>query len=237
MTVQVTTGTFNFMPSLGEVVLNAFSRIGVRRPEILQTHLADARMEANLLLAKISNTQPNLWTVDLQSVPLLQGIATYTVPSETAMILDAYIRYGTPLLIDRAIYPISRSEYSTYPQKELQAFPTVYWYDRLISPVITIWPVPDGAGPYTLYYYRVRQVQDADYTDNTNTLAIEIPYLWLDAFCAGLAHRLSRVYAPQLEQLRKADADEAWALAAKQDVENVPMQMWPGLAGYFRMET
>src|SRR6516165_4168533 len=124
---QVTTGTYLFSPSLGEVVLNAFARIGVRRPEILQTHLSDARMEANLLLAKISNTQPNLWTVDLQSLPLLQGVDTYSVPAETAMILDAYIRYGTPVIIDRAIYPISRSEYSTYPQKTLQAFPTVYW--------------------------------------------------------------------------------------------------------------
>ena len=232
---QVTTGTYLFSPSLGEVVLNAFSRIGVRRPEILQTHLADARMEANLLLAKISNTQPNLWTVDLQNLPLLQGIATYTVPAETAMILDAYVRFGAVTETDRAMYPISRSEYSTYPQKMLQAFPTVYWYDRLISPTITIWPVPDGNGPYTLFYYRVRQVQDADYTDNTNALTIEIPYLWLDAFCAGLAARLARIYAPNVEQIRKADADEAWALAAKQDTENVGMDIHPGLTGYFRI--
>src|SRR6516165_1349567 len=108
---QVTTGTFNFMPSLGEVVLNAFSRIGVRRPEILQTHLADARMEANLLLAKISNTQPNLWAVDLQDLPLVRGIATYTVPAETAMILDVYVRFGEVTETARAMYPISRSEY------------------------------------------------------------------------------------------------------------------------------
>jgi hypothetical protein len=232
---QVTSGTFNFMPSLGEVVLNAYARIGVRRPEILQTHMADARMEANLLLAKISNTQPNLWTVDLQSIPLVQGMGTYSVPAETAMILDVYVRFGEPVETDRAMYPISRSEYSTYPQKSLQAFPTVYWFDRLISPTITIWPVPDSAGPYTLYYYRVRQVQDAEFTDNTNALTIEIPYLWLDAFCAGLAHRLARVYAPNLEQIRKADADEAWALAAKQDQENVGMYVTPGLNGYFRI--
>lgn len=234
MTVpQVTSGTYNFMPSLGEAVLNAYSRIGVRRTEIQQTHLADAKMEANLLLARIANTEPNLWTVDLQALPLLQGSATYTVPAETAMILDAYIRFGSPTT-DRSMYPISRSEYSTYPQKALQAFPTVYWFDRLISPTITIWPVPDGNGPYTLYYYRVRQVQDADFTDGTNALNVEIPYLWLDAFVAGLAARLARIYAPSLEPARKADADEAWALAAKQDVENVSVMISPGLSGYYR---
>ena len=228
--VQVTSGTYNFAPSLGEVVLNAYARIGVRRTEIAQTHLADARMEANLLLAKISNLQPNLWTVDLQALPLLQGASTYTVPAETVMILDAYIRYGSPST-DRSIYPISRSEYSTYPNKNTQAFPTIFWFDRLISPTITLWPVPDGNGPYTLFYYRVRQVQDAEYSNGQN---IEIPYLWLDAFTAGLAYRLARIYAPSLEGQRKMDADEAWQQAATQNVENVNLVMSPGLSSYFR---
>lgn len=231
MVSLVTSQTYDFAPSLGEVVLNAFARLQVRRTEILQTHLADARMEANLLLAKISNQQPNLWTVDLQALPLLQGVATYSVPAETVMILDAYVRYGSPTPTDRSIYPISRSEYATFPNKTVQAFPTVYWFDRLISPTITIWQTPDGNGPYTLFYYRVRQVQDADYINGQN---IEIPYLWLDAFTAGLAHRLARIYAPQLEMQRKADADEAWAIAATQNVENVAMNINPGLASYFR---
>jgi len=227
---QVTSGTYNFAPSLGEVVLNAFARIGVRRTEVLQTHLADARMEANLLLARMSDLQPNLWTVDLQTLPLLQGSATYTVPAETAMILDVFIRYGSPAT-DRSIYPISRSEYATYPNKDQQGFPTVYWFDRLISPTITLWAVPDGNGPYTLNYYRVRQIQDADFSNGQN---VEIPYLWLDAFTAGLAARLAKIYAPQLEQIRKMDAQEAWDIAAKQDVENVNLVISPGLSSYFR---
>src|SRR5882762_3084165 len=230
MSPQITSGTYAFAPSLGEVVLNAFARIGVRRTEIEQTHLMDARMEANLLLARMSDQQPNLWTVDLQALPLLQGVATYTVPAETAMILDAYVRYGSPPT-DRSIYPISRSEYATYPDKTLQAFPTVFWYDRLISPTITLWQVPDGNGPYTLFYYRVRQIQDAEYLNGQN---IEVPYLWLDAFTAGLAHRLSRIYAPTLEGQRKADADEAWGNAASQNVENVNIMISPGLSSYFR---
>lgn len=233
MSPQVTTGTYNFAPSLAEAVLNAYARIGVRRTEILQTHLVDAKMEANLLLAKIATQQPNLWSVDIQALPLLQGAATYTIPAETVMILDAYIRYGTPAT-DRSIYPISRSEYATYPTKSLQAFPTIFWFDRLISPTITLWPVPDGAGPYTLFYYRVRQIQDANYSDGTNALNIEMPYLWLDAFASGLAARLARIYAPQLEGQRKMDADEAWKLASGQDMENVNIIISPGLSSYFR---
>lgn len=230
MATLVTSETYDFAPSLAEVVLNAYARIGVRRSEILQTHMVDARLEANLMLARIATSQPNLWTVDLQSVPLLEGYATYTVPAETVMILDAYVRYGSPTT-DRVIYPISRTEYSTYPNKSQAGFPTVYWFDRLISPTITVWMVPDGNGPYTLFYYRVRQVQDSEFTDAQN---IDIPYVWLDAFVAGLAHRLSRIYAPNMEAQRKVDADEAWKLAAGQDVENVSLMMSPGLSSYFR---
>jgi len=59
--------------------------------------------------------------------------------------------------------------------------------------------------------------------------------VWMDAFTAGLAARLARIYAPQLEQLRKQDADEAWNLAMTQDEENVALRMQPGLSGYFRI--
>lgn len=203
----------------------------MRRPDLEATHFADAKQEANLLLSKMSNLQPNLWTVDQQVLPLVQGAATYTVPSETVMILDAFIRFGGSSLIDRPIYPISRSEYSSYPNKFVQAFPTVYWFDRLISPTITLWQVPDGNGPYTLYYYRVRQIQDADYTGG---LDVEVPYLWLDAFAAGLAYRLARMYAPAMEAQRKMDADEAWQQAATQNTENVNIMIAPGLSFYFR---
>lgn len=229
MAPLVTSQSYNFAPSLGEVVLNAFARIQVRRTELEVSHMQDARNEANFLLAKFANERGvNLWAVDLQSVPLIQGQATYSVPGETVMMLDAYISVGT---IDRMIFPVSRSEYASYSNKTTQAFPTVFWFDRLISPTFTLFPVPDGNGPYTLRYYRVRQPQDADYALGQN---IEIPYLWLDAFAAGLAHRLSRIYSPQLEQIRKMDADEAWNLAATQNTENVPMMIIPSLGGYYR---
>lgn len=228
---MTTSGTYTFNPSLGEVVLNAYARIQVRRTEIEVSHMQDARMESNLLLAgPLGNLQPNLWTVDLQTVSLVQGTATYTVPAETIMILDAYISYGNPT-IDRMIFPISRTEYASYPNKTQQGTPSVFWYDRLIAPTITLWSVPDGNSTYTLKYYRVRQIQDAEFT---NAQTIEVPFLWLDAFTAGLAHRLSRIYAPQLEQIRKMDAEEAWSLAAKQGVENVPMMIVPSIGGYFR---
>jgi hypothetical protein len=173
---------------------------------------------------------PNLWTVDLQSIPLVQAAATYSVPAETIQILDVFIRYGSPST-DRILYPLSRTEYASLSNKTTQGFPSQFWFDRTISPTITFYLTPDGNGPYTAYYYRFRQIQDSKIGNNQ---VAEIPNRWIDAIVAGLAHRMARIYAPELEQVRKADADEAWSIAATQDVENVAMNITPGLGSYWR---
>lgn len=226
-----TSGTYNFSPSGGEIILNAFDRIQVRAPEIEQTQMQRAVMEMNLALVKFNNLQPNLWTVDLQSFPLLQGSATYSIPAETTMILDAFIRYSTNPVLDRYLFPISRTEYSTISTKSQQGFPSQYWLDRLVSPTVNFYLTPDGAYPYTFFYYRVRQIQDATITGGFN---VEVIYRFLDALTADLAHRLARIYKPELEQARKADRDEAWSIAATQDTEYVPMYISPSLGGYWR---
>lgn len=193
--------------------------------------MVNLRMEANLLQLDWANRGVNLWSVDLQSTTLTSGTATYTVDPATIMILDAYIVL-TSSATDRYISPISRTEYASIANKTTPGFPTQYWFDRLVSPTITLWPVPDANSTYTLKYYRYRQIQDAEIASATTP---EMPSRFLDAFAAGLAYRLSRIYSPQLEQLRKADAQEAWAVAANQDVEDVPFYVQPQMGGYYRI--
>ena len=230
---MTTSGTYNFNPTLGEITLNAFARCGIRRTALVQEHMQDARMETNLMLSSWSNRGVNLWEVDLQTVPLIQGQSTYSVPSNTIMMLDAYISTGSgQSTYDRVILPISRTEYAYTPNKNNQAPPTVFWFDRLINPTVTLWPVPDQTGYYTLKYYRVTQVQDANYE---NGQTVDIPYRWFDAFAAGLAARLAAIYAPERAPLLEPKAEAAYVIAATQDVENVPMYISPGLSGYFRM--
>jgi hypothetical protein len=63
----------------------------------------------------------------------------------------------------------------------------------------------------------------------------DLPYLWLDWFVAGMAHRLSRPYStPEIEKMRKADAVEAWTIAATQNVENVSLTLSPNIGSYYR---
>lgn len=227
---MATSATFAFSPSIGELALNAWSRIRIKPAALTQEHMFQLRLEGNFLQAQWSVSGITLWTVDLQTVALTQGTATYTVPSNTVMILDAYISTGTPS-INRFISPISRTDYASLANPTSQGYPTSYWFDRLIAPTITLWPVPDNGATYTLSYYRYRQLQDATVPGGLDP---EIPYLALDAWAAGLSHRLSRHFAPELEILRKADAVEAFNLFAAEYTENVPLYITPGISGYFR---
>jgi hypothetical protein len=230
---MATSGTYTFNPSLGEITLYAYNLIGVRNTALLQEHMEAARMASNFLCSNWSNRGVNLWAVDLITTTLIEGQTTYDVDPNTVMILDAYIETdnggGQP--IDRIIMPVSRTEYASYPNKETQGFPTVFWFDRLISPTVTLWPVPDGTSAQTLKYYRVRQIQDANLQ---NGQQVEIPFLWLDAFAYGLAARLAVIWAPDKTQILKPLADEAYTVAAEQNIEQAQQYISPQIMGYFR---
>lgn len=227
VTAQNTSKTFNFAPSGAEFVLAAFGRIQVRPTELTPSHMFNARMALNFVLSEWSNNTPNLWEVDLQTMPLTQGVETYAVPAPTVMILDLYIRVGD---IDRILWPVSRTEYASYSNKLQEGTPTVFWYDRLISQNITFYPVPDGSGPYTVKFYSVRQTQDADVSNGYN---VEIPARFYEAYCAGLAWKLSEIYAPQLEDKLFIRYTRALTIAQTQDVENTGMTIMPGIGGYY----
>jgi hypothetical protein len=232
---MTTSGTYTFNPGLSDLTVYAYQLIGVRPTSLVQEHLTSARMASNMVLSRWSNQGVNLWAVDLQTVTLIQGQATYNVPLNTVTMLDTYIEIdnGSGQPIDRIILPVSRTEYASYPNKEQQGFPTTYWFDRLINPnpTVTLWPVPDGTSAQYLKYYRVVQLQDANLQSGQT---VEIPYLWMEAFVNGLAMRLAMMWAPERAALMKPMADEAYDIAAAQNVETAQQYITPQLSGYYR---
>jgi len=239
---MATSDTYNFNPCLGELTLYAYNLIGIRNTAVLQEHMEAARMASNMLCARFSNQGVNLWAVDLVTTALVTDQATYAVDGNTVAILDAYVQNDdSGANIDRIILPVSRTEYASYPNKEQQGFPTVFWFDRLISssrstgsagPSVTLWPVPNtDNGPQSLKYYRVRQVQDSALQ---NGQTVEIPYLWLEAFAYGLALRLAQIWNPAAVAMIKPMADESYQIAADQNVETAQQYISPMISGYFR---
>lgn len=223
--------SYAFNPSLGETVLYAYGRCGIRRTEITQSHMADAHIAANMVCADFSNKGVNLWQVALETNTLVQGVATYNVDPAVVSILDGYVTINSGgAAIDRYILPISRTEYASYPNKQQQGQPTVYWNDRLLAPTVTLWPVPDG-NEATFNYYVLKQLQDANYTNGQN---IDVPYLWLKAFSDALSVELAVIWAPDRLVHLAPMAAASYATAADTNVESAQFYISPQVQGYWR---
>lgn len=238
---MATSGTYNFNPALSRLVIASFSRIGIRRTEIVVEHMSDAAFEANLLLCQWSNLQPNMWLSELKSETLSSGTATYTLDPEVVAIQVAYISTTSgSQTTDRPLGAMSTVEYFSMPNKSTQGFPTSYWFDRQVTPQVTVWPVPDDSTTYTLKIRCVRQVQDATMPAGMN---VEIPYRFNTAFVDGLADRLGAVYpekakaalGPTFADILANRAQKSWDIAASQDTEQqVQMYVSPRIGGYYR---
>ena len=225
-------GIYNFSPELGSLFLSAFGRDQVKRTELTAQHIADAKQEANLLQVDWVNRGLELWLQDQQTFTMTPGVATYTVPANTVMVLDLYVcPNGLTGGQNRLIMPFSRTDFASLANPASQGFPTSFFFLRTVAPTLTFWPVPDNNSTYIVQYWRYRQIQDAVPAQGGNA---ELQFLFLDAYVADLAHRLSRYYAPALEAARKVDKTEAFNAAMNQNVENVPMYITPGLASFYR---
>lgn len=138
--------------------------------------------------------------------------------------------------IDYILYPLSRTDYASQPDKYIPYRPTTYWFDRLVTPTLTLWNVPDGNGPYVLNLWIMAQPNLAALP---NGAPPDLPFRWYEAFASGLAAKLARKYPPPpstgvtVADLR-AEAQEALQAALGEDIERVPLFITPGLRSYYR---
>lgn len=150
--------------------------------------------------------------------------AVTTVPSltdtqATVDILEAVIRRdGSDIVIGR----ISRGDYLAIPDKTSQGRPTQFYVDRLITPIVTVWPAPQNSTDQ-LIYYRVKRIQDVGTAQNDP----DVPFRFLPCLVAGLAYYLAVKRAPQRIGVLKQMYDEEWQRAAAEDSERVALRLVP----------
>lgn len=218
--------------SNADVLIEGFARCRIRRTSLLAEHIRDGAQAIKLAMSTLSIRVPNQWAYEQYSISLVAGTTSYSVPARTVQIMSAFIRTGSgDSQQDRICWPVSNYEYNSFPNKTSEGFPSTYFFSNVSSPTVSLYLTPDDAQTYTLYLQLTRQLQDANLAGGETP---DVPFRFLDALCAEVALRLSRTYAPELEQMRKADAAEAWALAATTDTENVAMHITPSIGGYYR---
>ena len=223
---MATSGTATFNLDLSEIVEEAFERAGgeLRTGYDLRT----ARRSLNLLFMDWANRGINMWTFEQGTINLVPGTATYNLPTDTVDLLEHVIRTGAgneSTQADLTITRISVSTYATIPNKLQQARPIQIWVERLNTPRVTLWPVPDNSQTYQLVYWRMRRIQDAG--DGVNTM--DMPFRFIPCMVAGLAYYIALKVPGAIERLQvlKEQYDEAWQLASGEDQEKAALRFVP----------
>lgn len=227
-------GTSSFNLDLNNLIEEAFERCGSE----LRTgyDLRTARRSLNLMTIEWANRGINLWTIEQGTIPLVQGQIVYDLPADTIDLLDQVVRTGTGQnQTDINITRISESTYITIPNKNAQGRPIQIWINRQSGaayptgtkfPQVNVWPCPEQSNYYTLFYYRLRRIQDAG---EGGTHMQDIPFRFLPCMVAGLAYYLSMKIPEALNRVEalKAIYDEQFQLAADEDREKASLRLAP----------
>ena len=137
----------------------------------------------------------------------------------TIDILSGVIRRDSS---DIAITRISRDDYLNIATKSTKGRPTQFYVDRLITPVVKVWPTPENSTDQFIYDRLVR-IDDADTSVNT----VQIPFRFYPCLAAGLAYYISLKRAPERIQILKALYEEEFLRAAEEDRDKASLVLVP----------
>lgn len=227
---MTTSGTYAFGTSEQiDIIDEAYERIGRNPASITSQDQLSATRSLNYLFSDWANNGPNLWEVDLVTLPLVAGQKEYTLDPQTVYILQVYTRtLSGGQSQDLMIQGISRAEYAAIPQKsQTGERPTQFYFQRTITPSLFLWPVPRD-NSVTLYYYRMKIQQDA----GSPTDSLDIPNRWMEAIASGLAAKLAVKFAPDRLVTLQQMADAAYSRAIAEDRERVPLRITIDTWGY-----
>ena len=219
---MATSNSRDFDLDVGEIIVEAYERCGLEMRTGYDAKTA--RRSLNLMFADWANRGLNMWTVTQATKSITSGTATYSFDATYVDLLEVVLRNSSGT--DFTLSQMSRSEYLTIPNKTSSGQPSQYFFDRQTIPTITLWSTPDAS--YTLVYYFVSRIQDADSLVNN----ADTPFRFLPCMVAGLAYYLSMKRAPERVQLLKSVYEEEFQRAAAEDANSTPLKLTPSMSYY-----
>lgn len=133
---------------------------------------------------------------------------------------------------DVPLYRFNRDDYSYLPNKNVIGTPLQFLFERHVSPILTLWPVPNtSAADNIIQLYRNRHVGDVGQLTET----IDVPQRWLEAItwqlAANLAFELPGV-APERITLCSSKAQNALNEVYLEERDNSSVNIAPDIGVY-----
>ena len=130
---------------------------------------------------------------------------------------------------DQQITAIGQAEYLHIPNKTTQGRASQFFFNRQITPTITIFQAPENSTDQLIYDRQIR-IQDIDAATET----ADIPFRFLNCLVAGLAYQIGLKRTPQLVPMLKAVYDENLFNVLLEDREKVSLSITPA-ASYLKV--
>ena len=143
-------GSTNFEPNVTEFIEEAYERCGLE----LRTgyDLKTAIRSVNLMLAEWANRGLNQWTIEQATQTVTEGTTDYSLNADVIDVLDVVVRRTVnDVQTDISINRISRSAYTNIPNKTTKARPSQFFFDKLNTPVLKVWPAPENSTDVIVY--------------------------------------------------------------------------------------
>ena len=129
---------------------------------------------------------------------------------------------------DLQLSSVSRDTYLAFPQKFVQGRPSCYYFNKQITPILTLW-YPPTRNYKVLQYSYVNIMQDAGGFYNI----ADIPPRMLPALTSGLTWALAIKYNPPLAADMKNEYEQAFSSATANDSENVGLSINYDIGSYY----
>ena len=228
--VEAVSNTKVFSFPVDELVDEAIDMVG--KEFVSGVEASNARRSLNLVIQSLMNKGVPLSTIKEETVSLVQGQETYTLPVGVSDVLGE----SGYLVRNSKDYPLNRMSYKDYMtihNKTEEGRPTSFMVDREYDTVkVTVWKSPENSTDSL-------KLLCSTYVDTVTAAyeLIQLPRRFYPALVAGLAYQLSkkRQGIPENYRMRlQMDYQTELDLALFEDGERVDFNVTPGVAAIRR---
>jgi hypothetical protein len=115
--------------------------------------------------------------------------------------------------------------YFDYVTNNQSGISNTYWVNRIRTPTLNVYPIPNGTTYQFFVFNRIRYIQDIG--DFFNSL--DVTATFMESATAGLAAKLAQKYAPDRYAALKAEAEQVYLEAGRENTENTTSQVTFGM--------